>query len=477
MRIPLLTSTAIATVMAASLGQADAQTASVPETSLPPSWNQGIVSKPGAVQSANNSNNSAAALGKPGKANPVPGSIVVNINARMVFYGAVEGSSLDQTAGTGPSNAGAAKLAPYMTLGFMRLYFGMDGMMTNGMRYGAAIEVRQNFGAATGSTANNQSSASTTGSTLFVRRAFSYLAGDQWGIARFGQGDSPLGIFDNGVTTFQNFDDGGWNGDVQAAIPSNAQVTFPFLSLAGADYGSSKIVYLTPQFGGMVDFGFSWAPNNAALQDGNCAFAASGCYNLSSSAAASDATRYTNMFVLAARYQQVFGPVAVYGMAAYYGSGSVNYTGATPATGFNNRFNGLSVGDGGLAVTYAGVTVGGHITAGNTNGQGALQPSGGVHAIAWLAGIQYTSGPFVIGNSFYNYQSQGSPALVGLTQRNENAYAAGLTWTIAPGLAIWASYVYGTRHQGDWNFQTNSPGLAFNNVKSQAFGVGPVIRW
>ncbi|MBS0559185.1 MAG: hypothetical protein JSR21_03930 [Proteobacteria bacterium] len=476
MHLRLLITIAIATALTATLASARAQTGPDSEESLPPSWNQGIVARPGAVQSANNANNSAAALGKPGKANPVPGSIVVNVNARVVFYGAVQGSSLDQTAGVGTANAGAAKLNPYTTLGFMRLYLGMDGMMTNGMRYGAAVEVRQNYGPATGSAANNQSSASTTGSTLYVRRAFAYLAGDQWGIVRLGQADSPLGIFDNGITTFQNFDDGAWNGDVQGAIPGNAQVTFPFLSLAGADYGSSKIVYLTPQFGGL-DFGFSWAPNNAALQDGNCAFANSGCYNLSSSAVGSDATRLTNMYVVAARYQQVFGAVGVYGMAAYYGSGSVSYTGPTPASGFDNRFNGLSVGDAGLAISYAGITVGGHITAGSTNGQGALQPAGGVHAIAWLAGIQYTNGPLVIGNSFYNYQSQGSPALVGLTQRNENAYAAGLTWTIAPGLAIWASYVYGTRHQGGFNFQTGAQGVAFNNVQSQAFGVGPVVRW
>jgi len=466
----LLLRAAATTILAGSAIPALAQT--TPTTNLPPSPMQGIVAAPSPVQGANSSNNTAAAVGKPGVANPVPGSIVTRVNARVVFYTALESSSLDQTAGTGPANTGAAKLAPYTTLGFMRLYFAMDGLATNGLRYGGSIEVRQNFGAATGSTANNQSSASTTGSTLFVRRAFGYLAGDKWGLLRFGQGDSPLGIFDNGVTTFQNFDDGAWNGDVQAAIPSNAQPTFPFLSLAGADYGSSKIVYFTPKFGPM-DFGLSWAPNNASLQNSNCSFAATGCYNLSSSSLATDATRFTNWWVAAARYQDVFGPVGVYGMAAYYGSGHVNYTGATPG----NQFNNLSVGDFGLAVTYSGFTVGGHLTAGNTNGQGALQPAGGAHAIAWLAGLQYAGGPLVIGGSFYNYQSQGSPSLVGISQRNENAFAFGFTYTIAPGLAIWCQYLYGTRHQGDFNFQTNTVGTAFNDVKSQAFGIGPVIRW
>ena len=246
-------------------------------------------------------------------------------------------------------------------------------------------------------------------------------------------------------------------------------------------------MYLTPQFG-PVDFGFSYAPNNGSLQDGAtavnlsqptsttltaCNIAASGCYSLSSSSVASDAERYTKMYVAAARYQQAIGPVGIYAMAAYYGSGHVDYTGSTPG----NNFNGLGVGDFGLAVTYAGFTVGGHGTLGDYNGQGALQPSGGVGAKAWLAGAQYSAGPIIVGASFYNFQSQGSPSLVGISQHSENGLDVGMTWTIAPGLAVWAQYLYGTRHQGGFDFQTNAVGAGYNNVKSQAFGIGPVIRW
>ncbi len=490
MRKLLMAGAAAAAMTACGLSAADAQTAPpAPETNLPPTITQGVVSAPLSVQAANSSNNSAAAVSHSGVANPTPGSIVVRVNARIVFYGAAESSSLDRTAGTGPGNTGAAKLNPYSTIGFMRLYFAADGLATNGLRYGGAIEIRQNVGPATGSSSNNQSSNSTYSSTLFVRRAFAYLAGDQWGIVRLGQGDSPLGLFDNGVTTFQNFDDTAWNGpNVNEAIPTNAPPTFPFLSLTGADYASSKIVYLTPQFSG-VDFGLSYAPNNASLQDGAttgvnlsqptsatltaCNIAASGCPALSSSSVASDATRYTNMYVAAARYQHAFGPVGLYGVAAYYGSGHVQYTGNTPG----NQFNGLGVGDFGAAITYAGFTVGGHGTIGNYNGQGALQPSGGVNAKAWLAGVQYTTGPVIIGASFYNFQSQGSPSLVNISQRSENGLDVGLTWTVAPGLSIIAQYLYGTRHQGNFNFQTNGVGAAFNNVKSQAFGVGPMLRW
>jgi len=452
--------------------------ASAQQTNLPPSPMQGIVAAPGGISAANNNNNYQAAMLPPGPAkNPVPGSIVTRLAARVVFYGAVQSSSLDTTAGNPKEgNAGAAKLDPYTTLGYARFYFGMDGMMTNGVRYGGSIEVRVNAGAATGSTANNQSSANTTTDTLYVRRAFGYVAQDNVGILRWGQADGPWGIFDNGVTTFQGFDDGGWNGDLPGAIPGNSQPQFPFLTQQGAEYGSSKIVYLSPQLAGF-DFGVSYAPNNSALQDGNCSAAGTGCYNLSSSSNINDAARFTNMYELAVRYQNAFGPVGVYAYGGYMGSGQVNYTG--PITQATPGFNNLNLGTGGIALTIGGVTFGGNVQGGAVNGIGALQPKGGVHGIAWIAGIQYSTGPFTIGNHYFAYDSQGSPALVNIAQRHEMGYAAGMTYGIAPGLTLWVSYVYGQRHQGDYNFQTGAAGggYAYNDVKGQAFGVGTMVRW
>jgi hypothetical protein len=472
MRKLLLASAAVIGATVGLTSFASAQT-----TNLPPSPMQGgFPTAPGGVSPANNNNNYQAAMLPPGPtANPVPGSIVTRIAARVVFYTTLESSSLDVTKGVGPLNTGAAKLSPYDTLGYARLYFGMDGLTTNGLRYGGSIEIRANTAPATGSTTNNQSSANTTGDTLYVRRAFGYVANDRVGIFRFGQADGPWGIFENGVTTFQGFDDGGWNGDIPGSIPGNSQPVFPFLSQQGAEYGSSKLVYLSPQFFGF-DFGFSWAPNNASLQNSNCSFAATGCYNLSSSSSFIDGARFTNMYEAAARYQNTFGPVGIYAMGGYMGSGHVNYTSlVTPAT---PAFNNLSVGIGGLALTIGGVTFGGTVQGGAVNGIGALQPKGGVHGIAWIAGIQYSTGPFTIGNHFFAYDSQGAPALVGITQRHEMGYAVGMTYGIAPGLSLWVSYVYGQRHQGDYNFQTGAVGsAAYNDVKGQAFGVGTIVKW
>ena len=53
-----------------------------------------------------------------------------------------------------------------------------------------------------------------------------------------------------------------------------------------------------------------------------------------------------------------------------------------------------------------------------------------------------------------------------------------MTYGIAPGLSLWVSYIYGTRHQGDFNFQhRHRRAPAYNNVKGQAFGVGTIVKW
>jgi hypothetical protein len=470
MRKLLLASAALLGASVGTMGFASAQT-----TNLPPAVLEGVPAKPQSVPGANNNNNYQAAMLPPGPtANPVPGSIVVRVNARVVFYGAVGSSSLDKVAGTGPANTGAAKVNPYTTLGYMRLYFGMDGMATNGLRYGGSIEIRENGAGGAGSTSNTGSSASTTAATLYVRRAFGYVATDHGGIVRFGQGDGPFGIFDNGITTGQAFDDGGWNGDLPDAAMLNATPTFPFLSQQGAEYGSSKIVYLSPQLAGF-DFGLSYAPNNTALQDAGCSIPSSGCYQLSSSSVNSDAARYTNAYVAAVRYQGTIGPVGLLAFGGYMGSGHVSYTG--PVTKATPNYEGLSLGMGGAAVTIGPVTINGAVQGGNYNGAGALMPDGGTHAIAWLGGATYSSGPFTIGGSYYAFDSQGAVALAGLTQRHETGTALGMTYGVAPGLVLWVSYLYGTRYQGDYNFLTSAPGLAYNNVKSQAFGVGTMVKW
>src|SRR4029077_5888182 len=75
----------------------------------------------------------------------------------------------------GTNGVGVVKLNPYALDSFMRLYFGADAMATNGLRYGAAIELRENF---TGQLGSTGASGYSSLSTVYVRRAFTYVAGE-----------------------------------------------------------------------------------------------------------------------------------------------------------------------------------------------------------------------------------------------------------------------------------------------------------
>ena len=124
---------------------------------------------------------------------------------------------------------------------FARIYAGGDGMATNGLRYGAAIEIRQNFTGQISSNASSGASGYASLETLYVRRAFTYVAGENWGIVRIGQADGLIGIFDNGVTTFQFLPTGNLNGgDLQRISRQTSRRTFVFLGQAGNEYVNAK---------------------------------------------------------------------------------------------------------------------------------------------------------------------------------------------------------------------------------------------
>ncbi len=392
------------------------------------------------------------------------------------------------------------KLNPQQFLGYFRMYPGLDAMATNGLRYGGIVEIRQNFiGASQGSgssaspvgpagaNAQNEgasASGNSSGSTLYVRREAAYVGSNEIGIFRFGQDDGPFSQFDGGVTTFQNFNDGAWNGDLPSAIPGNAQPTFPFWSGVGKEYAAAKGVYLSPQFAGF-DFAASYAPSTAAESDTACNIAFSGCAALATSSTVGDQARATNWYELAARYQATFNGFGVYAMGGYSGSGNVN-PGAPITAG--NLYKPFSVGDAGLVLSFAGFSVGGNILFGQYEGQVALTYKGGVNSIAWIAGAQYANGPITFGASYFNMQSQGSNATDFTSQRYDEGFAAGLTYAVAPGMNAFASFLWGQAHQGGMDLLTGSSNAAENpagthftggkeTVSGQAFMFGTQVKW
>jgi len=432
---------------------------------------------------ANSNNNYQAAQLPGGVANPTPGTMVVRLNGRLWTEIGVGGGSGYVAPGF--------KANPYSIGTYMRLYPGVDAMATNGLRYGAQVEIRENFRAistgsgttvgsgnnALASTSNTGVSALTSGQTLYVRRAFAYLAGANWGLIRMGQTDGVTGIFDNGITTGQQAGQGLWNGDAPIVAGGAGSVTYPWLSQQGAEYGSNKILYLSPQFAGF-DFGFDWAPNNGNQESGGFT-ASSGDPQLSSSIANVDGARWTNMYKVGARYQGTFGPVALYGFGAYIGSGHVNVPGFTPVAGssFNGKYQGMSAGFVGAEVTFAGFSVGGAWQGGRYNETFALAPENATNAQAWSINGLYQTGPFTIGATYYQFDDQGAVALTGFSQQHQNAFGIGGNYQAAPGLQFFWEYLYGQKHQGGFNYISGTVGSANNNVHTQAFLVGTQVGW
>jgi hypothetical protein len=297
------------------------------------------------------------------------------------------------------------------------------------------------------------------------------------------------------------------NGDGFAAVaPGNTNVPFVFLSGAGAEYTNTKLVYLSPQFAG-VSLGIQYAPSNSNQYGSDsaangalgqsitgsgigtglvCATATTGCPNLSAGPGILDGSRILNQTAIGTRYQGAIGGMGVLAYAAYEFSGHADYTGATTAailgntvagSKFNRQYDGLNFGNGGVALTYGGFTVGGNVIGGRLNGLLALTPQNGVDEIAYMFGAKYVAGPLVVGVAAERGNSQGAVNLTGITQRRSQAIDVGFGCTVAPGFVVYAEYQYDTQYQGAYNFITGAIGSNANNtVKVQGFLLGNVTE-
>ncbi|HEX3401669.1 MAG TPA: hypothetical protein VHT74_15215 [Acetobacteraceae bacterium] len=505
-------------------GAAFAQTPTAPaQPTTPPMEGQFAYPAASPPSFVNDNNNYQATPFKGPVANPTPGTIVIHLNGKVEVQAQAAWTSADQRVATAPAagslgsvlgnnGSGPVKLAPQALDSYARLYFGADGMASNGLRYGAAIELRQNF---SGQISNNGSSGASGNSsleTIFVRRAFTYLAGEDWGIVRLGQADGVISIFDNGITTFQFLPTSNLEGgDLESNIPQNAVVPWYFVSQSGNEYGYSKAVYLSPQIAGF-DFGVQYAPNtsngfglsgsNNALNGSitgsgtgtglGCTVANSGCPTLSAGPGIQDGSRVLNLTTVGVRYQGLLGNVSVLAYGAYGISGTADYTGSTaPAvlgnTGtlassrFNGKYDGLSFGNAGVALTYAGFTLGGNFIGGRTNGPLAAAPENGAGELAYTLGLKYVRGPLVMGIVGEIGWSQGNVNLSGISQRRGRGIDLGASYVVAPGLTVYGEYFYQDLQQSAFNFISNTAGGASgnlnNSIRSQGITFGNVVSF
>ena len=463
-------------------------------------------------------------------ASPAPGTVTVRLNGRFRFYAfaAFDRDADNNASGsaTGTVNAagqgtlsGSNKQANYGFGDYARLYPGFDGVAANGLKYGASLEIRQDqVSGAGGGTQGSISQQNRARGALYFRREWGYLGTDQIGTIRLGTTDQPSSLYMTG--NFENFDGGGLNGDLPGVLSQNTVVTWPFGDVGGV-YTTMKAVYLSPQFFGF-DMGVSFEPNtgNNSINNncgagsplgtnftnsGGTAFTAAagasgqgvsglGCDRLSSSPSNGESGRRRNTVDALLRYRGTFGGFGIAATAGYIGSGNVrdNQTGvafnSNPLAGtVRNNFDGLSIGDFGVALTYAGFSVGGKYQFGRfNNGSFGLVPKGLPDGEAFLIGGSYTIGPVVMGAHYLNFKSAGDLAnAVQGRVRREQGVAAGATYSLAPGVSLFLSYLYNERKQNGFNFVTGQgvtaatpQGNAFSNkVTSSLISVGTSFSW
>ncbi len=472
---------------------------------------------------------------------PTPGTVTVRLNGRFRFYAGVidngpartsnfsapasAASTSTASATTNTTNAGINKLSNYGLVDYFRLYPGFDGVAANGLKYGASVEFRMENGTeAGGGYLGSITGQSARRGEVYLRRETGYFGTDRLGQIRVGATDQPSSLYLTG--TFENFDDGGLDGDLPDFLPSNVATVFPFAD-QGNLYTTNKIVYLSPQFYG-VDGGVSWEPDtgNATAGSSGCGSAAigtlqasgqgvasAGCDDLASTSTG-DYVRRKNTVEGLIRYRGTFGPVGIATTASYDFSGKVHDSGLAPVNGVINPTNprhlpveDLSVGDFGLVVTYGGLSVGGNFEIGRYNvqaggGYGALLAKGQPDSNALIVGASYAIGPVIFGAHYLRSFSEGDQVtatgvstlgapvagLVSGGQRFEEGAAAGATYTMAPGITLYLSYIWEHRHQNGFNFLAGTQNSTIagaaggvkgtgNTTDAQVLAIGTSFAW
>jgi hypothetical protein len=473
------------------------------------------------------------ALGQNFYAVPAPGTVVIRLNGRVEADAGVGFTSLDTFTGTvtTPATVSAAgatvpastrtvtyKMNPAAVSSYVRLYPGFDGAATNGLHYGAQVELRENFQSAQNASGTLQSpsiaspSVNTSAETIFVRRAYAYLSTDQAGLIRIGQGDGVIGLYDNCIFTSQCWDAGdgvfqgpGFGADWMQNALGGGAINYPWLAQGGAEYANNKITYLSPQIYGF-DVGLQYAPNQgnayqmssplasfssvgAVGQPTSLASPALGGDSLISTVTGNTSNRWYNQAGAGVRYEHTFGAVDVKAYGFYEhaaGEDAAFYTSSAPGTpgyiaaGANAiRYDPISFYQGGLAVTTHGLTAAVTYQGGRVDNQLALDPSGGAPMDATVFGLTYLNGPWTIGSAFGIINSQGNANLNGISQRHQFEAALGGNYKLAPGVNLVLEYNYYQTHQADFNFMTNAAGggNAYNDIHGQALFMSTVLTW
>jgi predicted porin len=386
---------------------------------------------------------------------PQPG-LTGYVQGRFRFYGAIVSQDGDSSS--------TGKLSSYDFFDYARVWVGADGVAENGLRYGARLEIRMPSDGARGDGRGS----------LFYRRITGYVGTPTLGQLRFGSGtvraveQMYTGHILGGIAS--GLHDGDWNVVFtgQGGVIANS-----FWYSASGGNNASAIGYYTPQFFGF-DLGVSYAPNNGNF-NGQCGTGGatfSGCDRASSST--TDAGNLRNQFDAMLRYRGTFGPVGLTASGGFRTADVVDDPTNTVA------FKRATAGIVGAQLTWGGLTFGGITTFGPFNrGFTALPKSSPAtqnrNAFSWQLGARYTIGAITVGAAYHELRTEGSTAAA-TGKLKERGFGLGASYALAPGLALFAEYLYSKASESGRDFNTFQAGTQ-DSFKANVGLLGVSIVW
>jgi len=409
-----------------------------------------------------------------------PGTVVVHVNGYLQFNISGYGSSVNKFAGD--------KLNPISTDGDARIYAGFDAQSVDGLEYGAQVEARATTSDAGVGAQKNSGAAGGSGTEgLYVKRAYGYIGSADSGFVRIGQGDSAFELLQSGVV--ESFGDGAQfnaDGGVVNLLPTEATPGNFIYADTSNLYATDKIVLLSPAIAGF-SVGAGYEPNSNGLKEGygTNVEASSTSAALSSSTVAGDVgKRRKNTVDAAVQYVLKSNGAVIKANAGILYGAPIQYVGTPLAAGTSPDhygYDALEVYQAGAQVTYAGLTLGANVKAGQVEDSYYFKPKGARDAFSYIIGASYVVGPIVLGASIYDGQSAGSQypgATYGAKKLKEArtltevGAAAGANYVISPNLSLFVQYLYGHKQQiGNTGFVNDKDGQV------QAIGAGGTFKW
>ena len=187
-----------------------------------------------------------------------------------------------------------------------------------------------------------------------------------------------------------------------------------------------KLTYFSPRFAGF-QFGASFAPDGAEDVGVGTANRNTRLGTDDVVGTALGVSGFENIYELAVNYVAEYSSVGVAASGSYVGGSAKD-----PILTGGTEFEDLSAYALGLNLSYAGFTVGGgYVNNGNSGyaSNAAFDDEGK----GWNLGLQYATGPFVVGANALFAENEGSAVTSGNSELN--AYSVGTTFIVAPGFS------------------------------------------